>query len=154
MKWDNIQEMPCSIARALSIVGDRWTLLILRDCFMGTKRFDQFQKQIGLSRHRLTDRLNKLVEHEILVKSPYQEKPLRHEYHLTRRGSALYPVLMTLAQWGDNWMAGKDGPPFEYIHTTCGHKTSVELSCSECGETISSQDIAPKAGPGFKKSYL
>ncbi len=94
MKWDNIQEFPCSVARALSIVGDRWTLLILRDSFMGTKRFDKFQKQIGLSRHRLTDRLNKLVEHEILRKTPYQEKPVRYEYKLTRKGVELYPVLM------------------------------------------------------------
>lgn len=150
MKWDDIQEMPCSVARALSIVGDRWTLLILRDCFMGTKRFDKFQKQIGLSRHRLTDRLNKLVEYEILRKTPYQEKPIRHEYRLTRKGVELYPVLMTLAKWGDNWMAGEDGPPIEYFHTACGHKTSVELCCSECGEAINPKEMIPKVGPGLR----
>jgi len=150
MKWDDIQEMPCSVARALSIVGDRWTLLILRDSFMGTKRFDKFQKQIGLSRHRLTDRLNKLVEYEILRKVPYQEKPRRHEYRLTRKGVELYPVLMTLAKWGDNWMAGENGPPIEYFHTACNHQMSMNLSCSECGEVINPKEVIPKVGPGLK----
>ncbi|MFD2231240.1 winged helix-turn-helix transcriptional regulator [Alkalimarinus sediminis] len=150
MKWDDIQEMPCSVARALSIVGDRWTLLILRDCFMGTKRFDTFQKQIGLSRHRLTDRLNKLVEHKILNKTPYQEKPLRHEYQLTKKGVDLYPILMTLAKWGDTWMADEAGSPIEYLHTPCGHITSVQLCCSVCGDAIKPNEIKPKAGPGLK----
>jgi DNA-binding HxlR family transcriptional regulator len=150
MKWDDIQQMPCSVARALSIVGDRWTLLILRDSFLGTKRFDKFQKQIGLSRHRLTDRLNKLVEYEILRKVPYQEKPLRHEYRLTRKGIELYPVLMTLAKWGDNWMAGDDGPPIEYTHTKCNHAMTVILCCSECGEEINPKEVIPKVGPGLR----
>jgi len=150
MKWDNIQEFPCSVARALSIVGDRWTLLILRDSFMGTKRFDKFQKQIGLSRHRLTDRLNKLVEHEILKKVPYQEKPVRYEYKLTRKGVELYPVLMTLAKWGDKWMDGGEGPPMEYLHTQCQHKMSVDLCCSECGEAINPKEVIPQFGPGLK----
>jgi len=150
MKWDDIQQMPCSVARALSIVGDRWTLLILRDSFLGTKRFDKFQKQIGLSRHRLTDRLNKLVEYEILRKVPYQEKPLRHEYRLTRKGVEFYPVLMTLAKWGDNWMAGGDGAPIEYTHTACNHNMTVNICCSECGEVINPKEVIPKVGPGLR----
>jgi len=150
MKWDDIQEMPCSVARALSIVGDRWTLLILRDCFLGTRRFDKFQKHIGLSRHRLTDRLNKLVENEILRKVAYQERPVRYEYKLTRKGVEFYPVLMTLANWGDKWMAGEDGAPVEYTHTLCQHKISFDLSCSECGEVINPKEIIPQVGPGLK----
>ena len=150
MKWDDIQQMPCSVARALSIVGDSWTLLILRDSFLGTKRFDKFQQQIGLSRHRLTDRLNKLVEYEILRKVPYQEKPKRHEYRLTRKGVELYPVLMTLAKWGDNWMAGGDGAPIEYTHTKCNHHMTMNLCCSECGEEINPREVIPKVGPGLK----
>jgi len=150
MKWDDIQEMPCSVARALSIVGDRWTLLILRDSFMGVKRFDKFQKNIGLSRHRLTDRLNKLVEYEILRKVPYQEKPLRNEYRLSRKGVELYPVLMTLAKWGDKWMAGEDGPPIEYFHTACNHQVTMDLCCSECGEIVNPKEVIPKVGPGLK----
>ena len=150
MKWDDIQEMPCSVARALSIFGDRWTLLILRDCFIGIKRFDKFQKSLGLTRHRLADRLTKLVDHEILRKVPYQEKPLRYEYKLTQKGVELYPVLMTLAKWGDNWMDNGDGPPLEYTHTKCQHKMTVELCCSECGEEINPREVVPKVGPGLK----
>ena len=150
MKWDDIQDIPCSVARALSVVGDRWTLLIIRDCFLGTKRFDQFQKRIGVPRPRLTERLNKLVEHEILRKVPYQEKPVRYEYKLSRKGVDLYPVIMTLVKWGDTWMAGEDGPPVEYMHTKCGSKMSAELSCSECGETLDPREITPLIGPGLK----
>ncbi|MFT7371519.1 MAG: DNA-binding HxlR family transcriptional regulator [Oleiphilaceae bacterium] len=150
MKWDDIQQMPCSVARALSIVGDRWTLLILRDSFLGTKRFDKFQKKIGLSRQRLSNRLNKLVDDEILRKVPYQEKPLRHEYRLTRKGVELYPVLMTLAKWGDNWMAGEAGAPIEYTHTRCQHTMTMNLCCSECGEEINPKEVIPKVGPGLK----
>jgi DNA-binding HxlR family transcriptional regulator len=150
MKWDEIQELPCSVARALSVMGDRWTLLILRDCFVGIKRFDKFQKSLGLSRHRLSDRLSKLVEHEILRKVPYQEKPLRYEYRLTRKGVDLYPVLMTLAKWGDTWMAGDEGPPLEYVHTKCQHKMSAEIHCSECGEEINPKEVIPQVGPGLR----
>ncbi|MFV1872602.1 MAG: winged helix-turn-helix transcriptional regulator [Oleiphilus sp.] len=149
MKWDNIQELPCSIARALSIVGDRWTMLILRDCFLGTKRFDKFQKHIGLSRHRLTDRLNKLVEHEVLKKVAYQNKPPRYEYKLTKKGVSLYPVLMTLAKWGDDWMSGGLGAPVEYKHANCNHKIQMNLCCSECGEIINPKEVIPQIGPGL-----
>lgn len=150
MKWDEIQELPCSIARALSVVGDRWTMLILRDCFLGTKRFDKFQKQIGLSRHRLTERLNKLVENEILKKVAYQNNPLRYEYKLTKKGVSLYPVLMTLAKWGDDWMSKGLGAPIEYKHTKCNHMMHMELSCSECGEVINPKEVSPQIGPGLR----
>ncbi|RMF17053.1 MAG: transcriptional regulator, partial [Gammaproteobacteria bacterium] len=149
MKWDDIGEMPCSVARALSVIGDRWTMLILRNCFLGTRRFEQFQKHIGLSRHRLSDRLKTLVEAGILRKQPYQDKPLRYEYRLTEKGVDLYPVLMTLAAWGDKWMAGEDGPPMEYVHTTCGHLTHPTLCCSECGEVIDPRAMRPRIGPGL-----
>ena len=149
MKWDDIQELPCSVARALSIVGDRWTLLILRDCFIGTKRFDHFQKHIGVSRHRLSERLNKLVENEILKKVEYQNNPPRYEYKLTRKGVSLYPVLMTLAKWGDEWMSGEEGVPLEYVHKTCGHKMQMNLCCSECGELVDPKQVMPQIGPGL-----
>lgn len=150
MKWDDIQDLPCSIARALSIVGDRWTLLILRDCFLGTKRFDRFQKHIGVSRHRLSERLNKLVENEILRKVAYQNNPLRYEYKLTRKGVALYPVLMTLAKWGDDWMSGEAGVPIEYVHQPCGHKMQMTLCCSECHAPIDPKQVLPRIGPGLR----
>ena len=96
MRWDDIDQQTCSVARALSVVGERWTMLILRDAFLGTRRFDQFQKNLGVTRHRLSERLTKLVDHGVLTKVPYQERPLRHEYRLTRKGLGLYPVFKRL----------------------------------------------------------
>ena len=108
MKWDDIDQQVCSVARALSVLGERWTLLIIRDAFRGTRRFDDFQRSLGVTRHRLSERLGKLVDEGVLTRVAYMERPTRHEYRLTRKGLALYPVLMTLSQWGDDWMDDGD----------------------------------------------
>ena len=152
MKWDNIQEMPCSVARALSVVGDRWTLLILRDCFMGTKRFDKFQKQIGLSRHRLTDRLNKLVEHEILKKVPYQEKPVRHEYRLTERGKALYPMLVSLIDWANAHVPIEGSPSVTLVSRSAGTPIAPMLVDRVTGEEITHRSVSAISNAGAKKA--
>lgn len=153
MRWQDIKDVPCSIARAMSVIGDRWTLLILRDCFMGVKRFDQFQKRIGLTRHRLSDRLGRLVDEGILRKQPYQEKPVRYEYRLTRKGVELYPIIMTIVHWGDKWMDEDKGAPVEYLHQSCGHKMHAEVCCSECGEVLDPRTISPQIGPGLKAYF-
>jgi DNA-binding HxlR family transcriptional regulator len=150
MRWDEIDQQVCSVARALSVVGDRWTLLILRDCFMGTRRFEQFQRQLGITRHRLSQRLARLVEQGILTRKPYQQRPLRHEYRLTRKGLALYPVMLSLAAWGDEWMGDGNGAPVEYRHKTCGAVTHPVLACSHCGETLRPGDVQPTVGPGLR----
>lgn len=150
MRWDEIDRQACSVARALSVVGERWTLLILRDAFLGTRRFDTFQKNLGITRHRLSERLGKLVEHGVLVKVPYHERPLRYEYRLTRKGLALYPVLMTLARWGDDWMDRGQGAPVEYIHQHCGERTRPVLTCSECGEPLQPESVKPRLGPALQ----
>jgi DNA-binding HxlR family transcriptional regulator len=147
MRWTDIDQQLCSVARALSVVGERWTLLILRDAFLGTRRFEQFQHNLGITRHRLSERLSKLVEHGVLVKVPYCEHPPRHEYRLTRKGLGLYPVLMSLARWGDDWMADDEGVPLEYIHRSCGKPTRPVLACSECGEPLRPEGVTPQAGP-------
>ncbi|MFT6286090.1 MAG: DNA-binding HxlR family transcriptional regulator [Alcanivorax sp.] len=149
MRWTDVDQQVCSVARALSVVGERWTLLILRDAFLGTRRFDQFQKNLGITRHRLSERLSKLVEHGVLVKVPYHERPLRHEYRLTRKGLALYPVLMSLGRWGDDWMAGDAGAPLEYVHSTCGNKTHAVVNCSECGDPLRPQEVTTVLGPAL-----
>ena len=99
MRWEELGEQPCSMSRTLAVVGDRWTLLILRDCFLGVRRFDAFERRIGLTRHLLADRLKKLVEHEVLAKVPYQQRPLREEYRLTEKGMALHSVILSLVSW-------------------------------------------------------
>ena len=109
MRWEELGEQPCSMSRTLAVVGDRWTLLILSDCFLGVRRFDAFERRIGLTRHLLADRLKKLVEHEVLAKVPYQQRPLREEYRLTEKGMALHSVILSLVSWGDTWMADERG---------------------------------------------
>jgi DNA-binding HxlR family transcriptional regulator len=149
MRWDDIDKQVCSVARALSVVGERWTLLILRDAFFGTRRFDQFQRNLGITRHRLSERLGKLVDQGVLTKVAYSDRPVRYEYRLTRKGLGLYPVLMTLARWGDEWMDRGEGPPLEYVHERCGKVTRPVLTCSECGEPLRPQEVTPRVGPAL-----
>jgi DNA-binding HxlR family transcriptional regulator len=151
MRWEDIDQQTCSVARALAIVGERWTLLILRDAFLGVRRFDQFQHSLGITRHRLSERLGKLVQQGVMVKVPYHQRPLRHEYRLTRMGLGLYPVLMSLARWGDEWLDRGEGPPLEYTHQRCGVKTQPVLACSECGETLRPEEVTPQAGPVLRE---
>ncbi|PTU30874.1 winged helix-turn-helix transcriptional regulator [Stenotrophobium rhamnosiphilum] len=145
MKWQNLGETPCSIARSLAIVGDRWTILILRNAFLRTRRFDDFQQQLSITRHLLASRLAKLVKLGVLAKVPYQEKPPRYEYLLTEMGRDWYSVQLALVAWGDKWLAGTEGPPVEYVHRNCGKKFTPTVSCSECGETINPREITPIA---------
>ncbi len=149
MRWDDIDKQVCSVARALSVVGERWTLLIMRDAFLGTRRFEQFQHNLGITRHRLSERLGKLVEHGVLVKVPYHDRPVRYEYRLTRKGLGLYPVLMSLARWGDEWMDRGEGVPLEYEHLPCGKTTRPVLTCSECGEMLRPEAVLPRLGPAL-----
>jgi DNA-binding HxlR family transcriptional regulator len=141
MAWSEIGDQKCSIARALSVVGERWTILLLRQAFNGMRRFDEFQRDLGISRNLLTMRLQTLVENRIFERILYQEKPPRYEYRLTEKGRALYPVILSLLKWGDDWLAGDEGPPVVLVHEPCGHATSPKLVCSECEELLSERDV-------------
>lgn len=148
MKWSELADEPCSIARTISVIGDRWTLLILRDCFLRVRRFEDFQARLGITRPILADRLRKLVREGVLEKVAYQEGPTRYEYRLTERGRAFHPVLLALVRWGDEHMAGEDGPPNLYRHKACGHDFHPETVCSACGEPVSARDVEVRPGPG------
>lgn len=150
MKWQDVGEQPCSVARALSVIGDRWTLLILRNAFMGIRRFDDFQANLGVTRHLLSDRLKRLVEVDILKKVAYQERQQRFEYRLTEKGRDLYPVLLSLVKWGDQWMDQGLGAPIEYVHQACDQKFTPVLVCSECGEPVTARNVTPVIGAGFQ----
>jgi DNA-binding HxlR family transcriptional regulator len=104
MKWDDLSADWCPVARAMSVIGDRWTLLIVRDCFLGKSRFEEFQKSLGVTRHLLSDRLRRLVEHGVLEKNLYQEKPPRYDYRLTAKGNDFAPALVGLKDWGKRHM--------------------------------------------------
>ena len=146
MRWDEIGEVPCSVARTLSVIGDRWTLLVLRDAFLRTRRFEDFQRQLGVTRHLLADRLRKLVAAGILEKVRYQEKPARYEYRLTEKGRDLHPVILALLGWGDRWMADENGPPLTLVHKSCGRRMRPATVCPDCGEPIGPRDVVPEIG--------
>jgi DNA-binding HxlR family transcriptional regulator len=154
MRWQEIGDVDCSVARALSVIGDRWTLLILRDCFLGRRRFDDFLGSLDVSPHLLSTRLAKLVANGILERTPYRERPVRWEYRLSEKGRDLYPVMASLVRWGDRWMAEDAGPPVTFVHEPCGHATSPTLTCSECGEDLEPRDIRPvlRAGAGARRA--
>ena len=139
--------MHCSVAQCLEVVGEWWSLLIVRDAFLGVTRFDDFQGRLGISRNVLNQRLARLVEAGILVKVPYSEHPPRHDYRLTDKGRDLWPVLTTMRQWGDRY-AAPDGPPLELIHERCGHVSDARMICSSCGDGIGPGDVSAKPGPG------
>jgi DNA-binding HxlR family transcriptional regulator len=143
------EDQVCSIARTLEVIGERWTILIVRDAFLGVRRFDDFQRSLGLSRGVLTDRLNRLVEAGILERRLYHEHPPRHEYRLTDKGRDLWPVTMALVKWGDRYLA-EDGPPRLFLHRGCGGEVTERLTCSKCGAELTVRDVEAKAGPGAR----
>jgi DNA-binding HxlR family transcriptional regulator len=138
----------CSIARTLDVIGERWTILVLREAFMRVRRFDEFQRNIGLARNILSARLRKLVEAGVLARRQYSEKPSRFEYRLTERGLDLYPALVALMEWGDRHVANPAGPPVTLRHRGCGRDSMPHMVCSECGEPIGPRDMQPRPGRG------
>lgn len=141
MKWKELSLERCSLARALAVVGDRWTLLVLREAFLKVRRFEDFQSRLSIARRVLTERLASLVADGVLEKVAYQQRPLRHEYRLTEKGLALYPVILSLVHWGDAHLGGTAGPPVIHRHKACGHDFSSVLTCSECGEALDARDV-------------
>ena len=142
MRWQSLAKEDCSLARTLAVIGDRWTLLILRDAFLRVRRFEDFEKSLKIARRVLAERLALLVDEGILTKVAYQERPVRHEYRLTEKGLDLYPAILSLVHWGDKHYAGRKGPPIIHTHQTCGHDFRSVLTCSECGEAVGARDVS------------
>ena len=141
MKQSEHAEKLCPIAQTLGVVGDSWTLLILRNCFMGTRRFDEFQQELGLTRHVLAERLKKLVATDILNKVPQKDHASRFEYRLSAKGKGLSPVFMALSNWGNEWLFEDNQQPNAYRHESCGKDMTPKMCCSECGEELKGRDI-------------
>ncbi len=132
----------CSIAAALEVIGDPWTLLVIRDAFSGVRRFEQWQDRLGVARNVLAARLKTLVAHGILEPQVYSERPLRHEYVLTRKGKDLYAVLLTLHGWGAKYMyGGGQDAGVAIVHKGCGQLLDPGLACNCCGEKVERRDI-------------
>ena len=147
MKWSEVGTQVCSLARSLSVVGDPWTLLFLREAFAGTTKFEDFLSGTGASRAIATERLGGLVADGVLERREYLEAPRRFEYQLTRMGRELLPVVLSLVQWGDRWLNDGGPPPVRLGHSTCGESAGFELRCKSCGEPIGT-DVTPSYRPG------
>ena len=139
-------DFACSTAQALEVVGEWWTLLLVRDAFFGVTRFEDFQRRLGVSRSVLTNRLARLVDEGVLETRQYETRPPRMEYLLTKKGRDLFPVLVALQQWGDRWASPK--PPVVLRHRGCGRLARPHLVCSACGEAIAAEDVMALPGPG------
>ena len=147
MRWDQLGGEACPVARAMAVIGDRWTVLILRDCLRGVRRFDDFHERLGCSRVSLSRRLSHLVSSGVLETQEYQAHPPRQEYRLTEQGSALSGVLMLLAQWAETWRPLPDARPLRRVHKTCGHEFKPMVVCSECATEIAPNSVAyPEQG--------
>jgi DNA-binding HxlR family transcriptional regulator len=138
-----------SVGRTLNLVGERWTILILRESFFGVRRYGQFARNLNIPRPTLSLRLRKLVECGLLERIPYSTEPERHEYRLTQAGRDLFPAVIALMRWGDTYLAGPEGPPVVLRHELCGKHTRPHLTCDVCGEEINTRNVTPERGPGF-----
>jgi DNA-binding HxlR family transcriptional regulator len=153
MLRSDYDEQNCSIARTLELVGERWSLLILREAFLGTRRFDEFQGRLGIARNVLQSRLERLTEGGIMRRVAYQERPVRYEYRLTHKGVDLWPAIVALMKWGDQY-AAPDGPPTLLQHKECRGEVDDRRRCTRCGAELEAWDVVPVRGPGASDRRL
>lgn len=148
MKRVDTSDWPCTIARAAALLGDHWNLLLVRQACLGTRRFDDFQRELGIGRNILTIRLGQLVDEGVMQRVEYQDKPARYEYRLTEKGRDVYPVLAAMAAWGERWMSGPEGTPLVLHHNACDHDMHAVVVCSECAAPLDVREMAARRGPG------
>lgn len=142
----------CSVGRALEVLGDKWILLILREAFFGVRHYDEFQSNLGIATNILSNRLKRLVESKIMKKKKDTKDARRVQYTLTRKGIDLFDVTLALMQWGDRWLADKDGPPLILTHKTCGRRLKSAMTCADCGKVVNAFDVIYKEGPAIIKA--
>jgi DNA-binding HxlR family transcriptional regulator len=144
----------CSIAGALEILGERWTLLVMREVLLGRRRFGDIRRHLGVAPNILSDRLQTLVEHGLLEHRPLAGQADTAEYVPTPKGADAHPVLVALLQWGDRYAASEAGPPRVFVHAGCGHDADPRLQCSHCGETLRASELQVRPGPGANASQM
>ncbi|HEY7813703.1 MAG TPA: helix-turn-helix domain-containing protein [Nakamurella sp.] len=140
----------CTIQRSLDVMGDRWSLIVLREVFQGIRRFDDMTVRTAIPRQVLTDRLRRLVDDGILRREPYRVpgQRERHEYRLTDKGLELYPVLIALQEWGNRYLADPAGPPIEFAHRDCGEPVRLVVRCAAGHDVDASRQVVGRIGPG------
>jgi DNA-binding HxlR family transcriptional regulator len=142
----------CSIARSLEVIGERWTLLILRDAVLGAERFEEFQESLGIASNVLTSRLKLLCDEEVLERVPDAQRPGRPKYVLTDKGRELGPALIVLMKWGDRHYPTANGPPRLTLHAGCGGNIGADLRCARCGKQVRPGEIELPLGPGAPRA--
>jgi DNA-binding HxlR family transcriptional regulator len=142
--------LDCSVAKALEVIGERWSLLIVRSVMHGNRRFGEMQGSLGIARNVLSARLQRLVDEEILERRAYQESPPRYEYFLTQKGLDLWPALIALLNWGDRYSPAPEGPRRLIVHKECGGVVSERGICEDCGQILHARDAKQVPGPGTK----
>jgi DNA-binding HxlR family transcriptional regulator len=147
MKWEELSAQQCSVAQASAVLGDRWSLLLLSDFFLGVRRFEDFQQRLGLSRTTLTNRLKLLEKHDVIKRQAYQHQPTRYEYRLTAKGRDLFPVISALVTWGDKYYFKGLSPPIIRTHLSCGHDIQPILTCPECREEVDTRSMSARERP-------
>jgi DNA-binding HxlR family transcriptional regulator len=152
MLGNDYKQQACSLAGALEVVGERWSLLIVRDVFLGLRRFDQIQADLGIARNVLQARLERLVGQGVLERSLYQERPARYEYRLTEKGIDLWPIVVSLMQWGDRHTPPAGGPAVVLEHRGCGGAVDDHRVCEKCGKPLGARDVRALPGPGARPS--
>jgi len=145
--------MSCSVAQCLEVVGEWWSLLIVRDALLGVTRFDDFQRRLGISRNVLRDRLSRLVAEGVFDKVHYQEHPVRYDYRLTDKGRDLSPVVTALREWGDRHTS-PGGPPVRLVHTACGSDVHLVHRCERCAQTVERTDVRVVPGPAYANGLI
>jgi DNA-binding HxlR family transcriptional regulator len=141
-----------SVSRALALIGDQWTLMILREALFGVRRYGQLVRNLGIARPTLSSRLRSMVDSGLLERVPYARDPDRHEYRLTAAGRELFGAAVMLMRWGDQYLAGPEGPPIVLRHDPCGEIADPEVVCHKCGEEITAHNVTPEPGAGFQAS--
>ncbi|MGH8944758.1 MAG: winged helix-turn-helix transcriptional regulator [Acidimicrobiia bacterium] len=141
MQRKSLDHLECSVANTVEVVRDAWTVLVLRDAFLGVRRFEQFVESLGIARNTLTDRLERLVAAGMISAQPYQDNPVRHEYRLTDKGKDLFDVLMSLWAYGERWNPPTDPDHQRAIHLDCGHEANAVAHCGHCGERLTRRNV-------------
>jgi DNA-binding HxlR family transcriptional regulator len=149
MRRTSFRGWPCSIARTVDLIGDAWTVLVIRELFYGQTRFDGFVDSLGIARNTLTDRLTLLAEGGVVERREYQVDPVRHEYRLTTQGRDLFGVLAAINAWGDRWLTGPEGIPVLMHHGPCGHDLQPQVTCATCRQVVTGDEITLRPGPAY-----
>lgn len=149
MARKSLAHLECSVANTVEVVNDAWTVLILRDSFLGVRRFDQFVTSLGIARNTLTDRLDRLVGAGIMTAEPYQDRPVRYEYCLTDKGRDLFDILMTLWAYGERWTPPPNPERRRAMHVECGHEADAVAHCGHCGERLTRRNVRLEPDPAL-----